>query len=346
MENRVNRNGNRKQNQRILGILLLCGILLLTGCGLLQRGEKDATVWTEGSMLRVGDSQIDYREGMVYLQAVQEEYESYYGSDIWMYAVDGRGNTLGELVKQQVLEQIIYIKVVCRQADALGIVLSDEELLDADRKTEEYMEKMKGTGMEMYGISEDIVRRIYQDNILARKTYEFSTLNVNTDISDEEAGQHVLQAIAIRRFKLDASGNRVSYSDEEMAELRARMQEIREQAQETDDFYKLAASITEDSSMLEITVGKGDLPEEYESRVLSLATGELSGVIETTDYEYVFYCVTEHDIDATLAKKEELIAARQKEAFQGFYEQWRQELTIEVNEPVWDSIGFDTGAVG
>lgn len=339
-------NRKQKQNHRIAGTLLLCGILLLTGCGLLHRGEKDETVWTEGSMLRVGNSQIDYREGLVYLQAVQEEYESYYGSDIWMYAVDGRGNTLGELVKQQVLEQIIYIKVVCRQADTLGIVLSDEELLDADRKTEEYMEKMKGTGMELYGISEDIVRRIYQDNILARKTYEFSTLNVNTDISDEEAGQHVLQAIAIRNFKLDASGNRVSYSEEELSELRARMQEIREQARETDDFYKLAASITEDSSMLEITVGRGDLPEEYESQVLSLTTGELSEVIETTDYEYVFYCVTEHDIDATLAKKEKLIAARQKEAFQGFYEQWRQELTIEVNEPVWDSIGFDTGAVG
>lgn len=325
---------------------LLCIIVGMTGCGLFGGKEPAGTVWREGSMLRIGDSQIDYREGMVYLQAIQEEYEQYYGSDIWMYAVDGMGNSLGDLVKQQVLEQIIYIKVVCKQADTLGIVLSEEELLDAEQKTKAYMEKIADTDLGLYGVNEDIVRRIYTDNILARKTYEFSTLNVDTDISDEEAGQHRFYTIAIRNFKIDASGSRVSYSAEETTELWATMQELLQQAQETDDFYKLANSITEDSSMLDVTVGKGDLPEEYEDEVLKLKTGELSSVIETTDYYYIFYCQTEYDVDATLAKKEQMIAKRQEEAFQTYYEAWKKETTIELNQPVWDSIGFDTNAEG
>lgn len=337
----------RKNSYRIIAMLsLLCIMVSFAGCSLLQKKDPKQTVWTDGSMLRIGDTQIDYREGLVYLQAVQEEYEQYYGSDIWMYAVTGNGDTLGELVKQQVLEQIMYIKVVCKQADGMGIVLTEEELLDAENKTKEYMEKIKDSDLLLYGVNDDIVRRIYTDNILARKTYEHATLNVDTDISDEEAGQHRLYSIAIRNFKIDASGSRVSYSEDETLELRARMQELLEQAKTTDDFYKLANSITEDSTMLELVVGTGDLPVAYEEKALSLKAGEVSDVIETTDYYYIFYCVTEYDIDATLAKKEQMIAKRQEEAFQTFYEEWKQQITIEVNQPVWDSIGFDTQAEG
>ncbi|MGN0506269.1 MAG: SurA N-terminal domain-containing protein [Lachnospiraceae bacterium] len=334
---------NRKKGA-VAFLLCFCMLLSFAGCGRNKKEQK--TVWNDGSMLRIGESQVDYREGMVYLQAVQEEYEQYYGSDIWMYAIDGQGNTLGELVKEQILEQIIYIKIVCRQADTLGIVLTEEELHEVEEKTKAYMEKIKNSDLILYGVNEDIVRRIYSDNLLARKTFEYVTLNVDTDISDEEAGQHRLYSIAIRNYKIDASGLRVFYSEQETEELRARMQELHAQAEQTDDFYRLANSITEDSSMLELVAGPGDLPETYEKTVLGLKTGELSDVIETTDYYYIFYCVTDYDVDATHAKKEQIIAKRQEEEFKKRYEEWKQQTDIEVNEEVWDSIGFHTDAVG
>ena len=152
-------------------------------------------------MLRIGDSQVDYREGMVYLNAVQEDYEQYYGSDIWKYAVDSQGNTMGEVIKEQTLQQIIYSKVVCRKADELGIVLSEEELQTVDRQTAEYMEKIQDSSLLLHGVNADIVRRIYSDNMLARKTFEATTLNVDTDIPDEEAAQHRFYTIAVRNFK-------------------------------------------------------------------------------------------------------------------------------------------------
>ena len=297
-------------------------------------------------MLRIGDSQVDYREGMVYLRAVQEEYEQYYGSDIWMYAVDGKGNTVGELVKEQILDQIIYIKIVCEQADALGIVLTEEELYDVEEKTKDYMEKIKGSDLILYGINEDILRRIYSDNVLARKTFEYVTLNVDTDISNDIAGQHRLYSIAIRNYKIDASGLRVPYSEQETEDLRALMQRLHTQAKETTDFYQMANSITEDSSMLELVVGRGDLPEDYEEQVLALKDGELSDVIETTDYYYIFYCVKEFDETATHEKKEQIIAERQEQEFKQRYQEWKQQTKIEVNREVWDSIGFHTDAEG
>lgn len=326
--------------------VLLCFSILLSfsGCAFGKGNKK--TVWNDGSMLRIGDSQVDYREGMVYLRAVQEEYEQYYGSDIWMYAIDGQGNTVGELVKEQVLEQIIYMKIVCEQADALGIVLTEEELYDVEEKTKDYMEKIKDSDLILYGINEDIVRRIYSDNVLARKTFEYVTLNVDTDISDDIAGQHRLYSIAIRNYKIDATGLRVPYSEQETEDLRALMQRLHTQAEETSDFYQMANSITEDASMLELVIGRGDLPESYEEQVLSLKDGELSDVIETTDYYYIFYCVKAFDGTATHEKKEQIIAERQEQEFKQRYQEWKQETEIEVNEEVWDSIGFHTDAEG
>ncbi len=329
-------------------IIIFVLILVLAAVIFGRRGEEKEkeTVWLEGSMLRIGDTQVDYREGMVYLNAVQKDYEQYYGSDIWKYAIDSEGNTMGEVIKDQTLEQIIYIKVVCRKADELGIVLSEEELQQVDKQTADYMKEIQGSSLSLHGVNADIVRRIYADNLLARKTFEVTTLNVDTDIRDEEAAQHRFYTIAIRNFKIDASGNRVSYEANELEELKARVNSLQQQAKETEDFYKLAAANTEDSTMLELTGGIGDFPEAYENAVLALNTGEVSKVIETTDYYYIFYCVTDFDVDATYEKKEEMIAKRQEKEFQTRYKEWRGTTHIEVNEEVWDALDYEMESVG
>lgn len=329
-------------------IVIFVVVLILSAIIFGRREEEkpEETKWQEGSMLRIGDTQVDYREGMVYLNAVKEDYEQYYGSDIWKYAVDSQGKTMGEVIKERTLEQIIYIKVVCQKANELGIVLSEEELQTVDRQTAEYMEQIKGSDLLLHGVNADIVRRIYSDNMLARKTFETTTLNVDTDIPDAEAAQHRFYSIAIRNFKIDASGNRVSYNTNELGELKARVDSLYAQAQETEDFYKLAAANTEDSVMLEVVGGISDFPAEYEDTILALNTGELSPVIETADYYYIFYCVTDFDVDATHNKKEEMIAERQDEEFQARYREWRRSIHIEVNEEVWGVLDFDMESMG
>ena len=339
----------RKQKSSVLPKILIFVLILVLAAVFFGRKNEDKeeeTVWQEGGMLRIGDTQVDYREGMIYLDAVQEDYEQYYGSDIWKYAVDSNGNTLGELIKDQILEQIIYVKVVCQKASELGIVLSEEELQQVDEQTAAYMEKIQGSELLLHGVNADIVRRIYSDNLLARKTFEVTTLNVDTDIPDEEAAQHRFYTIAIRNFKIDSTGSRVTYEGTELEELKNRVNSLREQALSTDDFYSLAAANTEEATMLEMTCGKGDFPEIYEDAVLALKKGEVSQVIETTDYYYIFYCVTEFDVDATYAKKEEMIATRQEEEFQTRYKEWRGTTHIEVNEEIWNALDFEVKSVG
>ena len=98
--------------------MMVCVCLLGTACG---KGDGVSATptqsvgkngWQEGSVVRIGDMQVDYREAMLYLQSTKEEYEAMYGKEIWQYELAEDGSTLGEWVKEQTLEQIIYMKMV------------------------------------------------------------------------------------------------------------------------------------------------------------------------------------------------------------------------------------------
>lgn len=328
-----------KKSVRTIAICLtLAFSLLLQGC--LFKKDPEGTKWSDGVMMRIGNQQIDYREGLVYLDATRRDYERYYGTDIWTYVCGADGSTLGDVVKKQVLDEVIYVKIVCAQAETLHVSLTGDELAVVDEQTDKYMQLIKGSDILKKGVNRDIVRKIYADNFLARKVFEQATLNIDTNISNEEAGQHHLCSIAVRNYKIGASGERVDYSADEKAELRARMETLKTTAAAEKDFRTFAQGVTEDSSKLDIYAGPGDLDPAIESQVLALQDGEISNVLETADWLYLFYCVTAFDVDKTLEKKEEIIAARQEEAFETFYAKWLAETEVEINEPVWEKMNF------
>ena len=341
------RKGKKKKGTFFARLFVFLVIFVFAGLFFVMREQeetgKEKTNWQTGSFLRVGDTQVDYREGLVYLDAARADYEQYYGSDIWEYVVDDRGGTIAEALKEEVLEQITYIKVVCEKASQLGTVLSAEELEQVEAKVEEYMKQHKDSQLFARGVNADILRRIYSDNLLARKTFEEATLKVDTNIPDEEARQRSFYTLAIRNYKVDSSGEKVAYQGEEREELLERMKKLREEAKTKNDFYTWAASITDDASTLKLSGGAGDFPDELEEELFLLSTGELSQVIETTDYMYLVYCVYDFDIDATLAVKEKLIAKRQAEEFLLLYEEWKIAIGVELNPSEWEKMSVISG---
>ena len=61
-----------KKSSALPKILIFVLILVLAAVFFGRKNEdKDKeTVWQEGSMLRSGDTQVDYREGMIYLTSL------------------------------------------------------------------------------------------------------------------------------------------------------------------------------------------------------------------------------------------------------------------------------------
>ena len=327
--------------------VMLAGMLLLglTGCDKLPGGDGkptgpvDRTEYMDKAVVTIDGAEVGYRETMLYMQAAKQEYESAYGEDIWQYVLHEDGTTLGEQVKNQTLEQIIYVKIACAQAKRLGIELDSEEKKRVSERTEEYMGKAEYSTLALYGIARKDVERVYTDTALAQKIYDSVTLNVDTDISNAEAAQKHIQSLMLKNYHEDEMGNRSSLTVQELIATLDRFDALFAEAQTTKDFYSLAYANTDDKQYLDMMVGEGELPEEF-SAAYKLVAGEAMQIRTDNGY-YIFYCVSEYDEDATIAKKEELIALRQEEEFKKLYEQWRGEAKIETDETIWAAIGED-----
>lgn len=339
-----------KKKWIMIGLVMCLLLGTLAGCKKMSgkngtpTGPLDRTEYMDDAVVTIDGAEVGYREAMLYLQAAKQEYESAYGGEIWQYMLNADGTTLGEWVKNQTLEQIIYVKIVCAQAKRLGIELDSEEKNRVAERTEEYMGKAEYGTLALYGIARKDVERVYADTLLAQKIYDSVTLNVDTDISNAEAAQKHLQSLMLKNYHEDELGNHSALTVQELIATLDRFDTLYEEAQETKDFYSLAYANTEDKQYLDIMVGEGDLPEAF-SAAYNLAEGEAIQIRTDSGY-YIFYCVSEYDEDATIAKKEELIALRQEEEFKKLYEDWRGEMEIEMNEVLWKAIGFDLEAEG
>ena len=334
-----------------VGLVMLMAAVGFLGC---KKGEGKLPPAPTGALnnesymddaaVTVNGDSVSYREAMLYLQTARQEYEGAYGSEIWQYTLNADGSSLGEWVKDQTLEKIVYIKVVCSEAKKRGIELDSEEKSIVAQRTEDYMKKAEYSALSLYGIARKDVENVYTDNALAQKLYDTVTLNVDTDITDAEAEQKHIQSMMLKNYHEDELGNRSAMTVLELIATLDRFDALFEEAKTTKDFYSLAFANTEDKTLLDQWVGEGELPEEF-AAAYGLKTGEAMQIKAENGY-YIFYCASDYDEEAIRAKKEELIALRQEKAFDEVYDTWRAEATVEINEELWKAIGFDMDAKG
>ena len=94
--------------------------------------------------------------------------------------------------------------------------------------------------------------------------------------------------------------------------------------------------------MIEITFGRGDLPEEVEKAAFELDNGEVSSRIAADDGFYFIKCVNKFNEELTDANKSNIVEEREKAAFDDVYEEFVSGLSSKINEKVWDDITLVT----
>ena len=202
---------------------------------------------------------MKYRELLIYQLQIKNKYEPSLGEDVWNFSIED-GKTFSDMAKDELLSEITKIKIVVQQAAELEIALEDSEKEEVEAQVVEYMEKITEADQKKYGITQDVVRRVLEDNYLADKVYTVATNEVNTDISDEEAKQIKLQMLMVMTNGKDKNGTQIALDETQKQTAKKRADAMREKALETEDFGNFAGSNT-DASYVDITLGKGDNPE-------------------------------------------------------------------------------------
>lgn len=328
--------------KRIVALFLLL-VFVLTGC---SAGEPEQPVeipFEEDTVFIVGDKVVNLAKWYLYALPQYEETDRLYGSRIWDYVVDARGTTMKSAVKGDVKSQIVYTEVVCSQAAQLGLELSEEDHMDINLLTADYMDKLTPAMIEKYGIKEDDVRAVYADNKLALKVYEYLTLNVDTSTTEKQVRNIILEYVPILKYYEGTDGEIVMYSDEEIEERSREALDYLDRVKEDPEVTKL--SDYADGTFVPITITADyytlvdKLSEKIANIVFSMQKGEINGLYDSPDAMFILDCVEPSDEAATNAARIRIIEQRQREYFAEKYEKWSDETTVRINYEVWDTLG-------
>lgn len=346
----------RKKNIRTLGLLFVL-LLLLVGCKketIVPKEEATATqeiqtyhkaaktdegkLSLDSTIMSVGNVKVSYKEALIYIYHLKEQYEPSLSGDIWSYEIE-ENKTFEEYAKEEVISEITQLKVITQKAQELGIVLENDEKDEVNKLAKEYINGIDPADINKYGFTEELIAQIYADNQLAAKVFDIVTNKVDSDISDEEAKQITIQYLMVMTEGEDKNGRKVSMSEDEKATARKRAVNFLKEAKEAENFYNFAESNTDDTTV-EVTFGKEDMPIEFGKEAFLLKTGEFSRLLQTESGFYILYCVSDFDEDATFMKKEEIIAENQNKMFEDTYADWAKQYEVGVSTSLWDQIEF------
>ena len=335
-------NSKRKRVLTFLISALLCGVIF-TGCG---NGDEESqtkvvlmTGFNEDELFRIEDISCVLPEMMVYLTNTQNQYESVYGDEIWNASLDGV--TLEANIKDTVLAKIAQIKTMNLLAEEYQIQLSPQEEKCATEASTAYFNSLTPEEIELMGVDETVICRMYKEYARAEKVYEYLIKDINPEISDDEARTITVEHILIKTYAKDGTGKRITYDEDAKAEAYRRATEILSMAKDTENysFEELIQEYNEDS-ISTYSFGKGEMDIAFETASFNLDTGEISDIVESEYGYHIIKCLNTFNREETDANKLKIVETRKKEVFGEKYDDFVKTLTRRLNEDLWETITF------
>lgn len=303
-----------------------------------KKVDDSMSLTAESVLMTVGDMPITYEEVLFYIFQLKGQYEPSLGEEVWNYEYL-EGKKFGDYAKEEIIRHLTELNVINQQARSQGIDLSEDEIEEIKDLVVEYMENVDVELAEKYGITSDLVEKVYGDNLLANKMFDITTGEIDTSIPDEEARQVTIDYLVVLTKGTTKDGVVVDFSEEEKKEALARAKQLRKEAKSAENFY-LFAEANSDVQTVRVTYGEDNKPKGFGEKGFEMETGKLSGVITGEDGYYIIYSKSHFDEEATMQKKEDIISERQSEVFEKAYTEWSKNYEVVVGSKLFEQIQF------
>lgn len=304
----------KKKKRKLLalctGMLLSC---LYTGCG---KGDPlHVPQIISKPVLKVDGETYSLSEAKVYLVNYQNLYGTVAGVDLWQQ--ENQEGMLEEYIKNLTIAQMTKILSMDSLAKSRDIALDEEEIASVEKAAKAYYESLNDKELTYLEVSEADIQKLYEDYALAQKLYKSLTVDINSEVSDDEA--RIMDAMQI------------IVSDSKTA------REVKKALAAGGDFSTLASSYNE-AEEVKIQFGRGELPQEVEKAAFALDNGTATSSIKTEDGYYFIYCVNKFNEELTDANKIKIVQKREKTAFGDVYDAYSRTISKKMYQDTWNSL--------
>lgn len=323
---------------RIVALMMVL-LLVLSGCNKDKKQEKvdaNSTV-----VFQYGDNIVTLGEVYIYSKTVGERYVRQYGEDVWSLNLDGKDGEkipMTDVVKEEIVEEIVRVKTLVAHAGEYKIELSDVEKNNITNEATVFYEGLTDQDIADMELNYDKVYKVMEENTIARKVKEKVLKDTPIEVSDEKARMTTFYDMYFQCYTIDDNGVITPYSAEDKAiQYQNALQACSALATSSIDGDREAGNIETLAEYYNLenakeqTLSPEAIYETYGEDVYnllySMKNGDYSTVIETEYGYHVFQMIALTDQKATNSRKEIIREEMMVEAMDNHLTAWR--MTID-----------------
>ncbi len=313
-------------------------VICFSGCD----GKKKETK-TEGNstvVFQYGDNIVTLGEVYIYSQTVGERYVKQYGQDVWSLSIEGKDGEkvpMTDVVKEEIVEEIVRVKTLVEYADEYKITLSDNEENLIKNDATVFYEGLTDQDIQDMELSYEKVYMVMKDNTIAKKVSEKVLADTTIEVSDEKARMTTFYDMYFQCYSIDADGVITPYSAEDKAiQYQNALQACGTLATASIDGDREAGNIETLAAYYNLENAKEQTltpeaiyetyGEEVYNLLYSMENGDYSTVIETEYGYHVFQMIALTDQKATNSQKEIIKEEMIVEAMENHLKAWQMSI--------------------
>ena len=170
-------------------LTLTMGLGLFSGCERGRTADDAKTV-----VAKYGNEKIYLNEARFYAQLSQYQYEEQYAMAAYWQTELTTGYTYEDSVKDDAMAKVLQTRILCEQADALGVSLDDEDTSKISEAVEGFLASAEGIAI---GADETLVKTIYTQNALANKVQQELVADTDKEVDEEQFACRDMDCIVI-----------------------------------------------------------------------------------------------------------------------------------------------------
>ena len=343
--------------------MALCGFLAisLAGCTVPSIPFFNKTGVTESkpsaSVFTFDHEDVSLSEVWIYAEIVRGAYERRYGSAVWGIETmdsDEKVASMEEITKRDVINDIRITKAMAKNADALGVTISDDDIVDIRSDSVSFFKNLTDEQIKAMDLTEELVEKVYTENVKANRVRELLMAEGSVEISDEEARMTTFYDLLFPAYTEDALGNAMPYSADQKLTVKETAEAALAEYENTENPLTNEEIASKHNLKFggKRTLSTTDMVAEYGEEVVnllySLGNGEHTQVVETEYGYHIFTMIELTDSVETAKVKEDIQKEKQKEYVQKKIDEWLATLSPEwnydtaVNKDVYSGIHFSS----